>query len=155
MKSRSEKEWWYVVDDDSENAFPYKFTDSSEAYREAKELSNKTGNDYHVWHIRYVGHIKAGEVFPDKALIGRKIQLGDLVIVRNNEDDHYAVGTLVGYDNAWHDPSREQFPVVALGGTLFFCMGIVVKYTKELCDLLDTMTPKDQWNYLSEHYKKL
>jgi hypothetical protein len=71
---------------------------------------------------------------------------GDRVIVRSNEDEPYQLGTFVEYM-----PMHSiEIPVVKFDrdGKNYFCMGIVRPYSVELEESLQTMKPKEQWDYL-------
>lgn len=76
---------------------------------------------------------------------------GDKVIVRSNENEPYKIGTFLGFDTVG---KREQlFPVVQVEGINYICFGIVKQWTQNLQDQLDQLTPREQWNLLSNNIK--
>jgi len=73
----------------------------------------------------------------DKDLIGER------VILRSNEDEPPVVGTLV----TWQKMSgNQEFPVVKQDdGQEVLAFSVLLPYSKELFDLLNSMTPKEGW----------
>ncbi len=81
-------------------------------------------------------------------------KIGDKVLTRTNEDGPYQIGTLVRFDNFRKD-SGQKFPVVEINGIECIHMGIVIEYPgQDVCWFLDGLSYKDQWNFLSQHYKR-
>ncbi len=73
------------------------------------------------------------------------------VIVRSNEDDPFIVGRIIRHERI----HNTDIPVVeSESGETYFCLGIVVAWDEALAARLQAMTPKDQWNHLSKHYKR-
>ncbi len=79
--------------------------------------------------------------------------LGTKVICRSNEDEPYTVGTLV---NFYIHRSGSKLPVVKPEDSSLseiVVMGIIVKYSEKWLQLLDTMSNKEQWDFLSGNMK--
>jgi polynucleotide 5'-kinase involved in rRNA processing len=74
--------------------------------------------------------------------------IGSKVIIRSNENEPYEIGNIVDYVNI--TKARNLFPVISVNEKNFICLGIIRHYSKEICNILDKLTPKEQWNILSE-----
>ena len=75
--------------------------------------------------------------------INRQPKIGDKVIVRDNQDEPYKIGVLKTFDKMY----GSKIPVVTVEQD-YWCMGVVVEWNEELAAHLDTLSPKDQWNWL-------
>jgi len=83
------------------------------------------------------------------------IDINTKVIVRNNEDETYKIGILKRYDLfGGGNFKKTKLPIVDIDGVEYTCMGIVIVYDKIVTDILDKLTPKEQWNILSANYKR-
>lgn len=76
--------------------------------------------------------------------------LNQKVIVRSNEDEPYKVGIFKGLEKTGPKLYPSYTPRVQVGEKDFFCMGVVIPYTEEMATFLDGLTPKRQWEILSD-----
>lgn len=83
--------------------------------------------------------------------LNENTSVGTKVIVRSNNDEPYMIGVFSGYELK---ENSSPIPVCICNDTTYWVMGIVVEHNDELQTHLDSMTPKDQWNYLSLNYKR-
>ena len=82
------------------------------------------------------------------------VKVGDKVIVRSNEDNPLMIGTLVRFES--FGQSNTRLPIIEdQDEKEWLCMGIIKLYSEELLAELEPMTPKEQWNHLSHHYKRV
>ncbi len=81
------------------------------------------------------------------------LKIGQKVIVRSNEDDPLKIGTYQGFELI--TLAKQPCPVVEFDDGKFLVMGIIKPYSDELKEKLDKLTPKEQWNSLSENYKRI
>jgi len=51
QERRKQKGWFEIVNKNSQYVFCYSFDNRYEAIREARELKEKTGESYYLWHI--------------------------------------------------------------------------------------------------------
>jgi len=86
--------------------------------------------------------------------INREPAVGAQVLVRSNEDEPFQTGYMYGFQTMGR--SEEKFPVVVMhhNKVPMLCMGIVVEDNEYLRWVLEKMDPKEQWNFLSLHYKR-
>ena len=83
-----------------------------------------------------------------------KLPKNTKVIVRNNEDEPYHIGTLIRYEIIGQ--MRESLlPIVKFDedGKEYMCGGIVLEYDPILISILDKLTPKEQWDILAVNYR--
>ena len=105
--------------------------------------------EHQKWHERYGTSCEKfclwfkGEVYDP----------GDKVIIRDNQDTQFKVGTVKSYIPVTQ--ANQPCPVVEIGGKEFVCFSILRPYSKELEDKLNTMNPKEQWNYLCPHNPRI
>lgn len=64
------------------------------------------------------------------------------VIVRSNENEPFNVGEFVRM-------SEFGLPVVTVGEHDLICGGVLIPYTDEMAQFLNTLSPKRQWEILS------
>ena len=73
------------------------------------------------------------------------MQVGAKVIVRSNEyDKPYMVCTYRGRD----PDSNDAHMVDDSSGTRYWVLGMILPYHDTLIKVLDTLTPKEQWDML-------
>ena len=83
------------------------------------------------------------------------METGNKVIVRSNEDIPLMTGVVTRFfdmDGKWSDKT----PVVKsdIDGEEYVCMGLVLPFNTELVELLQTMTPKEQWDYIIDKFPR-
>lgn len=78
---------------------------------------------------------------------------GQPVILRSNNDEPYAVGKFVCYDDL--GGKSKPIPVVNVDGEECVCFCLVFPYSEGMTSVLDKLTPKEQWNMFSENYKRV
>ena len=75
--------------------------------------------------------------------------IGSKIIIRSNqEDEPYEIGTIKEYVYITKD--NNMVPIIKINSEEYFAMGIMRHYSETLCKILDKLTPKEQWNILSE-----
>jgi len=114
--------------------------------------STKEIIDY-LWKIhRMVSSIKS-QLDMKNEYSGKLV--GDRVICRSNEDEPYRVGTIASFQELGRSVP-QLFPVVLCeeDNKEYLVMGILEKYSDELAEALDKLTPREQWNVLSSNYKR-
>ena len=68
-------------------------------------------------------------------------------IMKSNEPDPYRI---VEFNGMHSFPNFDMAKLLDTStGEEFVSAGGVVKYSKEICDVLDTLRPIEQWNYLN------
>ena len=74
--------------------------------------------------------------------------IGSKIILRSNEDEPYQIGFIEDYVAI--TKSQSMIPVANVNGKTFFVFSIMRHYSKTLCNILDKLTPDEQWNVLAE-----
>jgi hypothetical protein len=75
--------------------------------------------------------------------------IGKKVIVRSNENEPYFVGEFAGFTN--FSRSNSLIPVVKdENGKEWGAMGVIVPYSVQMAEVLDKMTPSQQWEWLKD-----
>lgn len=80
-----------------------------------------------------------------------KMNIGDKVIVRSNNDEPLLIGFYHGEETF----PNSSVPVVKdEQGGIWYCLGIIKPFSEELMAELAPLSPKEQWNKLSINYKR-
>jgi len=79
----------------------------------------------------------------------KQFKKDDKVIVRNNEDEPYKIGTFVEYADLSNCP--DDVPMVIFDGDEkpYMCFGITIPYSEDIKCRLDRLTPGQQWTLLT------
>jgi len=76
--------------------------------------------------------------------------IGQKVIVRSNEDEDLKTGRIIRYKQA----GKRFLPIIVFDDATdhaeYVCAGMVVKWSTELEDFLQSLAPKRQWEILCD-----
>ena len=83
------------------------------------------------------------------------MEIGDNVIVRSNEDTPLMSGVIT----RWYDNDGKwsrKVPIVrsSQDDKEYTCFGFVMAFNDELFEILQTMTPKEQYNYIFDKFPR-
>lgn len=80
--------------------------------------------------------------------------VGSKVISRSNENEPYLIGVISSYIRITKE--NDLVPVINFGEDKeYVCFSIIRHYSEELCKILDKLSPKEQWNVLTEFNLKI
>ena len=75
--------------------------------------------------------------------------LNSRVIVRSNNDEPYKIGNLIGFKILGN--ISTEVPIIRLdSGEEVISFGVVIPYSKEMEDFLDTLSFSKQWEILKD-----
>jgi hypothetical protein len=130
--------------------------DISYAFHLIKQLIVKKGEVRHNDALETISSAQFNKEEIIKEYNERKMitnyPVGSRVILKSNENESYKIGNIVRYDRI--TKSEKLIPVVTVDGenNEFYCFSIIRHYSKTLTDILDKLSPREQWNVLSEFY---
>ena len=79
------------------------------------------------------------------------MNVGDKVIVRSGDwNESFKIGMLVAYDDL-EGKAYKPIPVVEIEGTTLYIFGVCKKYWAGCEKTLQKLTPREQWNVLSDN----
>jgi len=84
----------------------------------------------------------------DEQRMIKNYPVGVKVICRSNEDEPYEIGIIKDYIAITQ--ANNLVPLIEFENGEKICLSIIRPYSKTLCKILDKLTPKEQWNVLSE-----
>lgn len=80
--------------------------------------------------------------------------IGERVIIVDNEETPYFIATIAGYKEVGR--MGNVLPLIKDGdGIKYLCMSIIRPFNEELTNILDTLSPIEQWNYLAHDHSQL